>query len=134
MPLPDERATDQLGATLATRLRIGDVVGLKGELGAGKTTLARAILRAAAEDARLIVPSPTFTLVEVYETPRGSFWHFDLYRLETPEQVFELGWEEALAGGISIIEWPERLGPLLPKHLSVTLEVDSDGRRALLDV
>jgi tRNA threonylcarbamoyladenosine biosynthesis protein TsaE len=134
MSLPDERATDQLGVTLATRLRIGDIVGLKGELGAGKTTLARAILRAAAEDARLIVPSPTFTLVEVYETPRGSFWHFDLYRLETPEQVFELGWEEALAGGISIVEWPERLGPLLPKHLSVTLEVDGDGRRALLDV
>ena len=134
MSLPDERATDQLGATLAARLRIGDIVGLKGELGAGKTTLARAILRAAAEDARLIVPSPTFTLVEVYDTPRGSFWHFDLYRLETPEQVFELGWEEALAEGISIIEWPERLGPLLPKHLSVTLEVDGDGRRALLDV
>jgi tRNA threonylcarbamoyladenosine biosynthesis protein TsaE len=134
MSLPDERATDQLGATLAARLRIGDVIGLKGELGAGKTTLARAILRAAAEDAELIVPSPTFTLVEVYETPRASFWHFDLYRLETPEQVFELGWEEALAEGISIIEWPERLGPLLPKHLSVTLEVDGDGRRALLDV
>ena len=134
MSLPDERATDQLGATLAARLRIGDVVGLKGELGAGKTTLARAILRAAAEDARLIVPSPTFTLVEVYDTPRGSFWHFDLYRLETPEQVIELGWEEALAEGISIIEWPERLGALLPRHLSVTLEVDGDGRRALLDV
>ncbi len=134
MSLPDERATDQLGATLAARLRTGDVVGLKGELGAGKTTLARAILRAAAEDARLIVPSPTFTLVEIYETPRGSFWHFDLYRLETPEQVFELGWEEALTEGISLIEWPERLGPLLPKHLSVMLEVDGDGRRALLDV
>lgn len=134
MSLPDERATEQLGAMLAARLRIGDVVGLKGELGTGKTTLARAILRAAAEDARLIVPSPTFTLVEVYETPRGSFWHFDLYRLETPEQVFELGWEEALAEGISLIEWPERLGSLLPKHLSVTLEVDGDGRRALLDV
>jgi tRNA threonylcarbamoyladenosine biosynthesis protein TsaE len=134
MSLPDERATDQLGATLAARLRVGDVVGLKGALGAGKTTLARAILRAAADDARLIVPSPTFTLVEVYETPRGSFWHFDLYRLETPEQVFELGWEEALAEGISIVEWPERLGPLLPKHLSVTLEADSDGRRALFDV
>ena len=134
MSLPDERATDQLGATLAARLRIGDIVGLKGELGAGKTTLARAMLRAAAEDIQLIVPSPTFTLVEVYETPRGTFWHFDLYRLETPDQVFELGWEEALAEGISIIEWPERLGPLLPKHLSVTLEVDGDGRRALLDV
>jgi len=134
MPLPNEQATEALGATLAARLKPGDVVGLKGDLGAGKTTLARAIIRAAAADPDLIVPSPTFTLVEVYETPRGSFWHFDLYRLEMPEQVFELGWEEALAEGISIIEWPERLGPLLPKHLSVTLEVDGDGRRALLDV
>jgi tRNA threonylcarbamoyladenosine biosynthesis protein TsaE len=134
MSLPDERATDELGATLAARLRVGDVVGLKGELGAGKTTLARAILRAAAEDPRLIVPSPTFTLVEVYETPRGSFWHFDLYRLEAPEQVFELGWEEALAEGIALVEWPDRLGPLLPRHLGVTLEMEGDGRRALLDV
>ena len=134
MSLPDERATDQLGATLAARLRIGDVVGLKGELGAGKTTLARAILRAAAEDARLIVPSPTFTLVEVYDTPRGAIWHFDLYRLEAPEQVYELGWEEALADGVVLLEWPERLGPLLPQHLSVILEIEGDGRRALLDV
>ena len=134
MSLPDEGATEQLGTTLAGRLRIGDVVGLAGPLGAGKTTLARAIMRAAADDRRLIVPSPTFTLVEVYDTPRGPYWHFDLYRLETPEQVYELGWEEALADGISLVEWPERLGPLLPKHLSVTLEIDGDGRRALLDV
>lgn len=134
MSLPDERATEQLGATLAARLKPGDVVGLKGDLGAGKTTLARAIVRAACGDPGMVVPSPTFTLVEVYETPRGSFWHFDLYRLEAPEQVFELGWEEALAEGISIVEWPERLGLLLPRHLSVTLEMDGDGRRALLDV
>lgn len=134
MSLPNEAATEALGATLAARLKIGDVIGLKGELGTGKTTLARAIIRAAADDPGLIVPSPTFTLVEVYDTPLGAVWHFDLYRLETPEQVFELGWEEALAEGISLIEWPERLGPLLPKHLSVTLEVDGDGRRALLDV
>ena len=132
--LPDETATEQLGATLAQRLRPRDVVGLKGELGTGKTTLARAILRAASGEAGLIVPSPTFTLVEVYETKAGTFWHFDLYRLETPEQVFELGWEDALAEGIVLIEWPERLGPLMPKHLSVILEVDGDGRRALLDV
>ena len=134
MSLPDERATEALGATLAGRLRIGDVVGLKGDLGAGKTTLARAIIRAAAGDRELIVPSPTFTLVEVYETPRGSFWHFDLYRLEAAEQVYELGWEEALAEGIALVEWPERLGKLLPKHLSVTMELADDGRLALLDV
>jgi tRNA threonylcarbamoyladenosine biosynthesis protein TsaE len=135
MPLPNEPATDALGAALAARLKRGDVVGLKGDLGAGKTTLARAIIRAAADDPELIVPSPTFTLVEVYETPRGSFWHFDLYRLETPEQVYELGWEEALAEGIVLLEWPERLGALLPEHLSVTLELaGEDGRRAILDV
>jgi tRNA threonylcarbamoyladenosine biosynthesis protein TsaE len=132
--LPTEAATEQLGGTLAARLKPGDVVGLKGELGAGKTTLARAILRAAAANPDMIVPSPTFTLVEVYDTPRGPIWHFDLYRLEAPEQVYELGWEEALAEGIVLIEWPERLGKLLPKHLSVTLEVEGDGRRALLDV
>ena len=134
MPLPNEQATEALGATLAVRLRPGDVVGLKGDLGAGKTTLARAIIRAAAADPGLIVPSPTFTLVEVYDTPRGSYWHFDLYRLDDPQQVYELGWEEALAEGIVLLEWPERLGPLLPQHLSVTLELDGDGRRALLDV
>jgi tRNA threonylcarbamoyladenosine biosynthesis protein TsaE len=134
MPLPSELATESLGASLAARLKPGDVVGLKGDLGAGKTTLARAIIRAAAADPDLIVPSPTFTLVEVYETPRGDYWHFDLYRLEAPEQIYELGWEEALAEGIVLLEWPERLGRLLPQHLSVTLDVDGDGRRALLDV
>src|SRR6266404_4345569 len=132
--LADESATQRLGATLARALRPHDLVALEGDLGAGKTTLARAILRAASDDPALIVPSPTFTLVEVYDTPKGAFWHFDLYRLEAPEQVFELGWEEALAEGIVLIEWPQRLGELLPKHLSVTLELDGDGRRALLDV
>jgi tRNA threonylcarbamoyladenosine biosynthesis protein TsaE len=134
MPLPNEAATEQLGETLALRLKPGDVVGLTGDLGAGKTTLARAIIRAAADDPDLIVPSPTFTLVEVYETPRGTFWHFDLYRLDDPQQVYELGWEEARAEGIILIEWPDRLGPLLPEHLSVTLELAGDGRRAILDV
>jgi tRNA threonylcarbamoyladenosine biosynthesis protein TsaE len=134
MTLADEAATEKLGAALAARLKPGDVVALEGPLGSGKTTLARAILRAAADQPDLIVPSPTFTLVEVYETPQGTFWHFDLYRLETPEQVFELGWEEALAEGIVLIEWPERLGDLLPEHLSIVLEVDGDGRKALLDV
>ena len=90
LPLPDEAATERLGATLAARLRPRDVVALVGGLGAGKTTLARAVLRAASGQPAMVVPSPTFTLVEVYDTPRGVFWHFDLYRLEQPEQVFEL--------------------------------------------
>lgn len=132
--LPDEAATDRLGAALATRLRPRDVVALEGGLGAGKTTLARAILRAAAGDPGLVVPSPTFTLVELYDTPCGAFWHFDLYRLEAPEQVFELGWEDARADGIALIEWAERLGPLLPRErLTVTLATEGDGRRATIE-
>lgn len=131
--LPDEAATERLGGALAKRLRPRDVVALQGGLGAGKTTLARAILRAASGDPGLIVPSPTFTLVEVYDTPRGVFWHFDLYRLEEPEQVFELGWEEARADGIALVEWADRLGALLPAdRLTVTLAVEGDGRRAEL--
>lgn len=134
LSLPDEAATERLGAALAERLRPRDVVALVGGLGAGKTTLARAILRATAGDPTLVVPSPTFTLVEVYDTPRGVFWHFDLYRLEAPEQVFELGWEEARADGIALVEWAERLGPLMPRErLTVTLSIEGEGRRASLE-
>ena len=132
--LPDETATVRLGAALASRLRPRDVVALQGGLGVGKTTLARAILRAASGDPALIVPSPTFTLVEIYDTPMGVFWHFDLYRLEEPEQVFELGWEEARADGMALVEWAERLGTLLPRErLTVTLAMEGDGRRADLE-
>jgi tRNA threonylcarbamoyladenosine biosynthesis protein TsaE len=132
--LPDEAATERLGANLAARLKPRDVVALQGGLGVGKTTLARAILRAASGDRALIVPSPTFTLVEIYDTPRGVFWHFDLYRLEEPEQVFELGWEEARADGVALVEWAERLGALLPsERLTVTLSLEGDGRRADLE-
>lgn len=134
LPLPDEAATERLGARLAARLRPRDVVALEGGLGAGKTTLARAILRAAAQEPTLIVPSPTFTLVEVYETGRGSFWHFDLYRLDEPEQVFELGWEEARIDGVALVEWAERLGSLLPRErLTVSLSIQGEGRLAILE-
>ena len=133
LPLPDEAATERLGSALAGRLRARDVVALEGGLGAGKTTLVRAILRAAAGDATLVVPSPTFTLVEVYDTPKGVCWHFDLYRLEEAQQVFELGWEEARADGIVLVEWAERLGMLLPeKRLTVTLAIEGESRRATL--
>ena len=132
--LPDEAATARLGSSFAQHLRPRDVVALQGGLGVGKTTLARAILRAASGDPDLVVPSPTFTLAEVYETPRGPFWHFDLYRLEAPEQVFELGWEEARADGVALVEWAERLGPLLPRErLTVTLAIAGAGRRAIVE-
>jgi tRNA threonylcarbamoyladenosine biosynthesis protein TsaE len=134
LSLHDETATERLGTSLAGKLRDRDVVALEGGLGAGKTTLARAILRAASGDPALIVPSPTFTLVEIYDTPKGAFWHFDLYRLEAPEQVFELGWEEARADGIALVEWPARLGSLMPReHLTVTLTIEGDRRRATLE-
>ena len=134
MSLPDEPRPNSSARRSPRACGSGDVVGLKGELGSGKTTLARAILRAAAGDPALIVPSPTFTLVEVYETPRGTFWHFDLYRLETPEQVFELGWEEALAEGIVADRMAGAARPAAAQASQRDLEVDGDGRRALLDV
>jgi len=93
------------------------VVALAGDLGAGKTTFARALIAAFAAEAGQPapeVPSPTFTLVQTYEFPRATIWHFDLYRIERPEDALELGIEEAFADGIALIEWPERLGPLLP--------------------
>jgi tRNA threonylcarbamoyladenosine biosynthesis protein TsaE len=111
--LPDETATDRLARALARLLDRGDVIALSGELGAGKTRLARGLIGALAGAAEE-VPSPTFTLVQSYETPKGTLWHFDLYRLTRPEEAYELGIEEAFAGGIAVIEWPERLGALLP--------------------
>ncbi len=120
--LPEEAATAGLAARLAGRARRGDVIGLAGELGSGKTSFARAFIRALGSGQEE-VPSPTFTLVETYAfANRPPVWHFDLYRLTAPEEAWELGLEEALAEGISLIEWPERLGPLLPaEHLLVTL-------------
>jgi tRNA threonylcarbamoyladenosine biosynthesis protein TsaE len=119
--LPDEAATCALAADLARHTRQGDVIGLCGPLGSGKTTFARAFIGAGIGVGE--VPSPTFTLVEVYQSLTGpAVWHFDLYRLEKPEDAYELGIEDAFAQGISLIEWPERLGALLPTgHLGVTL-------------
>lgn len=118
--LADETATTALAASLATLARSGDVFALSGELGTGKTVFARAFLRALGVDED--VPSPTFTLVQVYETAAGPVYHFDLYRLERPEDAFELGIEDAFADAISLIEWPDRLGGLMPsRRLDVAL-------------
>ena len=122
LDLPDEAATAGLAGRLAWRARQGDVIGLEGELGSGKTSFARAFIRALGTGTEE-VPSPTFTLVEIYAfAGQPPVWHFDLYRLGAPEEAYELGIEEALAEGVSLIEWPERLGPLMPaEHLRVVL-------------
>ncbi len=113
IPLPDVAATGALAARLARLLAPGDAVLLAGPLGAGKSELARRLLRAAAGDPGLEVPSPTFTLVQTYDLPMGRVHHFDLYRLDGPADLTELGWEEARED-IVIVEWPDRLGALAP--------------------
>jgi tRNA threonylcarbamoyladenosine biosynthesis protein TsaE len=128
--LTDAAATERLGATVAAMLRPGDAICLSGELGAGKSTLARGLIRALTtpdED----VPSPTFTLVQVYDGPDFPIAHFDLYRIERPDEAYELGLDEALDDGAAVIEWPERLSRgLPPDRLDISLAIDNDRRRA----
>ncbi len=120
LELPDEAATARLAQSLAALARLGDVFALFGELGSGKTAFARAFINAlpapggTAPAAAEEVPSPTFTLLQTYQRAPAPVWHFDLYRLARPDEVYELGFEDALGEGIVLIEWPERLGPLLP--------------------
>ena len=109
LDLPDDAATAALGARIGEAARPGDVVALMGDLGAGKTTLARGLIRRLA-GANTEAPSPTFTLVQSYAAPDFAIWHFDLYRLKDALEARELGMEEAV-DGLAVIEWPERLGP-----------------------
>jgi tRNA threonylcarbamoyladenosine biosynthesis protein TsaE len=132
MELADERATVRLAARLAAVARAGDVIALQGPLGSGKTTFARGFIRASGTG-REEVPSPTFTLVETYAVPgRPVIWHFDLYRLERAEEIYELGIEDAFAEGVSLIEWPERIAALLPRErLDLTLRSGTAQRRRI---
>jgi len=131
VPLPDLAATASLGAAIAVRLAPGDAVLLKGDLGSGKTTLARAIL--AALGVKENVPSPTFTLVQAYETPGLTVSHYDLYRLKRESELEELGLDEALDQGAALIEWPERAESRLPQDaLTAKLNADNE-RRAVLE-
>ncbi len=131
--LPDLPATEALAARLAARLRRGNVVLLEGPLGAGKTAFARALLRALARDPALEVPSPTFTLVQSYDTQVGPVHHLDLWRLTGPSALDELGWDDLL-NDIVLVEWPDRLGPWRPANaITVTLAHEGEtARRANL--
>jgi tRNA threonylcarbamoyladenosine biosynthesis protein TsaE len=134
--LPDEAATEGLGRALAAALRPGEAICLSGPLGAGKSTLARALVRALTTPNEE-VPSPTFTLVQYYEGARLNVAHFDLYRLSSADEAYEIGLDEALDDGAAVIEWPERLEGRLPRDrldIVITLSggVSGEGRDARL--
>jgi tRNA threonylcarbamoyladenosine biosynthesis protein TsaE len=125
---PEE--TESFGRLLASKLRSGDVVALFGDLGAGKTTLARGILAGLGHAGE--VASPTFPIVIPYDMLRLPVWHVDLYRLEDSAEVEELALDEALGDGILLVEWPERMGlGLWPHSLRLTLRRQGEGARAL---
>lgn len=130
--LPDPEATEALGRKLAALGRPGDVVLLEGPIGAGKSCLARAFIRARLGDQEE-VPSPTFTLVQVYDDRGTEIWHADLYRLTHPDEVWELGLDQAFETSICLVEWPDRLGRHLPPGaLTIRLNAMGEGRQAVI--
>ncbi|MCF8473258.1 MAG: tRNA (adenosine(37)-N6)-threonylcarbamoyltransferase complex ATPase subunit type 1 TsaE [Emcibacter sp.] len=136
--LDDLTATKKFATVFAPLLRKGDVVALDGALGAGKTELCRSVIHAL--DLSDDVPSPTFNLVQIYEPKADDnitpvIWHMDLYRLESPEEAFELGIEDAFDQAVSLIEWPSRLGPYLPQgFLTLRLEIGHNGEARILKI
>jgi tRNA threonylcarbamoyladenosine biosynthesis protein TsaE len=133
--LPDLAATEAFGQRIAARLRPGDVVALSGGLGAGKTTLARAIIAALGHDGE--VPSPSFAIIETYDPPqvRLPLVHADFYRLERPEEAEELGLDHYREGAALVAEWPEHAGGFAhePACLAITIETAETGRIAIVE-
>ena len=131
--LPDLAAVAALGARIAQCLQPGDVVALSGGLGVGKTTLARAIIRALGHEGE--VPSPTFTILESYDKLRVPLVHADFYRVERPGEAAELGLDEYRDGAALLAEWPERVGGFAaePACLAIALEIAGEGRRAIVE-
>ncbi|SEQ86470.1 tRNA (adenosine(37)-N6)-threonylcarbamoyltransferase complex ATPase subunit type 1 TsaE [Thalassovita taeanensis] len=131
LDLPSPDATSALGVSLAPKLAAGDVILLEGGIGAGKTHFARALIQSllpTPED----VPSPTFTLVQIYDGPGFEVWHADLYRLSGLDEAAELGLQDAFANAVCLIEWPDRLAELTPSDaLHLTLEPGADDTRRL---
>lgn len=112
--LADIAAVEKLAGNIAPLLKQGDVLQLKGDLGVGKTTFTRALIAALAGK-RIEVPSPTFTLVQQYDLPQFTLYHFDLYRLKNSDELIEIGLEQALSEGVSVLEWPELALDFLPQ-------------------
>ena len=130
MILTDPAATETAGAALAALLRPGDIVTLDGALGAGKTTLVRGLLAALGHGGE--VPSPTFAIVQPYDDLPLPLWHADLYRLQDPSELDELGLDTVLDDGALVVEWPDRAGPgAFASALALSLEEQPDGARRL---
>lgn len=122
-----EEDTARLGKNLAQIAQVGDIFALFGTLGMGKSVLSRAFIQGYMGE--VDVPSPTFTLLQTYEAPDFEIYHFDLYRLKHPDEIFEIGMEEAMYNGVCLIEWPEKMGGYLPKRaIKVTFSQEKDGR------
>ena len=133
LTLADEAATDRLGACLAPLLGAGDTVTLSGPLGAGKSALARAVIAAKLGPGAGDIPSPSYTLVNLYDSCETEIWHVDLYRLSDPEELEEVGLGDAWGRALVLLEWPERLGnELPPRRLEMALSPAGAGGRDLL--
>lgn len=127
-----ETETQQIARMFALSLKKGDIVALYGDLGVGKTTFCRAVIQSLTHQSH-DVPSPTFTLLQTYETDKYPVYHFDFYRLKSPEEAYEIGIEDAFYDGISLIEWPEKLGNLLPaKHIIVEIKMTNNNDREII--
>ncbi|MBQ4471680.1 MAG: tRNA (adenosine(37)-N6)-threonylcarbamoyltransferase complex ATPase subunit type 1 TsaE [Alphaproteobacteria bacterium] len=127
----DEKELMAIAATIAPKLKAGDVIALHGTLGVGKTTFVRALIRYL-NKSETEVPSPTFTLLQMYDTANFTIYHFDFYRLKRPDEAYEIGIEDAFELGVSLIEWPDKIGSLLPKkHKSISFEMLPDNTRII---
>ena len=127
-----EADTIKIASELARHVKVGDIIALYGTLGMGKTAFCRGFIQSFLKDQD--VPSPTFTLLQTYDTPAFPVYHFDMYRLKSPNEAYEIGIEDAFAEGVSLIEWPEKIGNLLPKkHIKVLIEPDKEGRKITIE-
>jgi len=128
----DEDSMHDFAKEMAKNATAGQIYYLHGTLGAGKSTFSRHFIRSLCGD-DIEVPSPTFTLVQTYDTPKNSIWHFDLYRLQDAEEIYEIGWEEALERqAIMLIEWPDRLDYLRPSHgIDIHIDILDNNQRKI---